>query len=63
MAYEQKKFYKKWLDEQEYVENFTSRGEVVPPSLVFQPYEIRNGRPGYLVPCDQNDPEAEEYYY
>ena len=39
-----------FLPEQEYVEAFTSRGEEVPPFLVFVPYVVRDGVPGYLIP-------------
>ncbi len=53
------KRYVKFLDEEEYVKSFTERGETVPPFLVFQPFVIRNGRNGYLVPCKADHPEAE----
>lgn len=36
-----------FIREEEYVESFTSRGEVVPPFIVFAEYEVRDGVPGY----------------
>lgn len=50
----------RFVVEQEYVESFTSSGETVPPFLVFLPYEIREGIPGYMVPCSPDHPDAEE---
>lgn len=50
----------RFLIEKEYVESFTSRGETVPPFLVFLPYEIRDNVPGYLIPCSPDHPDAEE---
>lgn len=51
--------YRRFLAEEEYVQSFEDRGEVVPPFLVFQPYVIRNGINGYMVPCRPNHPDAE----
>ena len=51
--------YCKFLVEKEYVESFTSHGKSVPPFLVFQPYAVRDGIPGYMIPCKPDDPDAE----
>ena len=47
--------YLKFLDEEEYVKSFTDRGEVVPPFLCMQTYATKDGRPGYIVPCSEDD--------
>jgi len=49
-----------FLVEDEYVKSFEDRGEVVPPFLVFQRFEIRNGVRGYLIPCQPSHPDAED---
>lgn len=56
------KFFRRFLVEKEYVESFTSRGEVVPPWVVGMPYEVRDGVPGYWVPCEPDDPGAVEWH-
>ena len=45
----------KFISEQEYVKSFTDRGLSVPPFLVFQPYVIWDGVPGYLVPVADDE--------
>ncbi len=55
--------HRRFLVEKEYVDSFKERGETVPPFLVFQPYEIRDGVPGYLVPCKPDHPDAEVQNY
>lgn len=52
--------YRRFLPEDEYVTSFTARGETVPPFLVFQPFVIRNGVKGYMVPCKPDHPESEK---
>jgi hypothetical protein len=54
------KIYRRFLREDDYVKSFEERGEQVPPFLVFQPFEIREGVKGYLVPCKPDHPDAEE---
>ena len=43
-----------FLPEQEYAESFTSRGDAFPPFLVFVPYVVRDGVPGYLIPVSSS---------
>lgn len=52
--------YQKWISEKEYVKSFADRGEPVPPFLVFMPYEEKDGEPGYLAPCQKDDPERKK---
>lgn len=56
---DEKKEYRCFLPEQEYVDSFKGQGKAVPPFLVMQPYVIRDGIPGYMVPCKPDDPNAE----
>ena len=50
----------KFVPEQEYIKSFTDRGLSVPPFLVFQPYVIRNGVPGYLVPIPPDEKQKSD---
>ncbi len=50
--------YRRFLPEDEYVASF----EVVPPFLCFQPFVIRDGVQGYMVPCKSDHPEAEREF-
>lgn len=56
---DKKKIYRRFLPEQEYVDSFKRQGKTVPPFLVMQPYVIRDGVPGYMVLCKEDDPQAE----
>ena len=51
----------RFLPEEEYIESFKKRGLTVPPFLVMQPFVIRNGVKGYLIPCNPDKEECEEY--
>ncbi len=48
--------HRRFLPEDEYVASF----EVVPPFLCFQPFVIRDGVKGYMVPCKPDHPECEK---
>jgi len=51
--------YRRFLPEDEYVKSFIDRGKTVPPFLVLQPFVIRDGVKGYMVPCKPDHPMAE----
>ena len=56
-----KKPRRRFVSQAEYVDSFKSRGETVPPFLVFQPYVVRDSVEGYMVPCRPDHPDAEEW--
>jgi hypothetical protein len=57
--------YRKFISEQwineVYIPSFEERGEAVPPFIVFQPYVERDGVKGYMIPCKEDDPQAEKW--
>lgn len=53
--------YLRFLPQDEYVESFKSRGQVVPPFIGLMPYAIRNGVEGYMVPCQPDHEDAEQW--
>lgn len=55
------KTYRRFLVEKDYVESFERKGEVIPPWIVLQPYVVRDGVPGYMVPCKEDHPDAEQW--
>lgn len=51
--------YRKFIPEQELIESYNRQGKPIPPWIVFQPFVIREGVSGYMVPCKPSEPGAE----
>ena len=49
--------YRRFISGKEYVK---ACKEVVPPFIIFQPFVVRNGVEGYMIPCEPNHPKAEK---
>lgn len=54
---------RRFLPQDEYVKSFKDRGKAVPPFIVGQPYVVRGGVEGYMVPCARDHPAAEKDIY